>query len=1149
MRTEKLSVRSLSVWLLFVFAAATVRAQSTFSTLVGNVTDPNNAVVAGATVTITNKGTSAVRTATTDDDGNYTAPNLDAGVYQIVIEAQGFRRVNFQSVNLLARETVRLNAQLEVGGAAAETVTITAAAGLTTEVPTIATTKTSRELLELPVPFRASGTTSPILTLTTQPGVQVDNSGNLSLAGSQRYSTSVTIDGISTVSVRSNGPINELFPSVESIAEIRVSQINNNAEFAQSGDITTISKSGTNNFHGGVFLYHQNRALEASNPFAPTDSAGRRIKPFKVSNNFGASAGGPVHIPWLYSGRDRTFFFATYEGARLRQQTTRFYNVPPAAWHTGDMSSFTGLIRDPLKTGLCQTAPANPTPGVNYQEACFPGNQIPANRISEVSRRTLALFYPVPNTGAANANANNLTGLFPAPTDTDQFDVRIDQNLSPGQTIFGRFTYKDRSVSSFESGILPPIGAVGRPEKVWAFTGAYNSIIRSNLLNEFRGGFSGRNVSKDFASDGAAIIQQLGIQGLSANLPESPGVPDIAISGFTTTGIGRGFTTTDRTYQFLDNVTWTKGRHSIKFGADLRRLSTSDLLSFTTGDDFGTFTFDGTVTGTHPFAGFLLGIPDRTQYAVTGPDIDGRVWHHGYFIQDDWKVSPRLTLSFGLRYELHPPFTEKNFNITNFDRPTGNAVVPNEEARRAASPGFVASIGTNKVVTAAEAGVAEVLRTTDYNNFAPRLGFAFRPFNNTKTVIRGGYGIYTISILGSVFYSLTGVHTSDVRAFNNRLDANRVPLFQFPNAFPSGPANVAASGTQDFRTANQQDYADPYNQQWSLTFEQEVGWNTGLRLTYNGQHAVKLSVGPDLNQIPTNTEGFATAFLRRPYPNWNIIFTRDNGGTSNFHGLTAELNRRLAQGLQLTSSYAWSKNLSDAEGSAPGSFGAENGPRSLDYFNRRADYGNVAFTRRHRFLTTFIWEVPVGRGRSFLGAAHPAADAVLGGWQASGIVLFQTGPFLTPTVSGGDPSGTGAARRATQRPDIIGDDEPATGRTAGQWFNRDSFICPGRSPSDPAATRLNCNIAAPIGRYGYASVGSLVGPGTKNFSMALAKKFYFTEQTGLHFEAQFSNIFNHLNLGTPGLNITTTAFGVVNTTQTAEGTGPRVIQLGLRLFF
>ena len=261
------------------------------------------------------------------------------------------------------------------------------------------------------------------------------------------------------------------------------------------------------------------------------------------------------------------------------------------------------------------------------------------------------------------------------------------------------------------------------------------------------------------------------------------------------------------------------------------------------------------------------------------------------------------------------------------------------------------------------------------------------------------------------------------------------------------------------------------------------------------------------------------------------------------------MNRRFSKGLQFTGSYAWSKNLSEAEGSAPTSFGGENGPRLRDRFNLHADYGNVSYTRRHRFLTTFIWELPVGRNRAYLSSTNRAVDAVLGGWQMSGIVLIQTGAFLTPTVSGGDPSGTGAARRTTQRPDQIGDDAPSGERTAGQWFNRAAFICPGRSPSDSADLRFNCNIPAPIGRYGYASVGSLVGPGTKNFSMALAKKFYFTEHTGLHFEASFANIFNHLNLGVPGLNITNTAFGTITSTQTAEGAGPRVVQLGLRLFF
>jgi hypothetical protein len=317
-----------------------------------------------------------------------------------------------------------------------------------------------------------------------------------------------------------------------------------------------------------------------------------------------------------------------------------------------------------------------------------------------------------------------------------------------------------------------------------------------------------------------------------------------------------------------------------------------------------------------------------------------------------------------------------------------------------------------------------------------------------------------------------------------------------------------------------------------LTFEQELGWDTALRLTYNGQHAINLTVSPDLNQIPANTIGFAAANRNRPFPNWNIIFTRDNGGSSKYHGLTTEVNRRFSDGLQFQSSWVWSKNLSNADGAAPGGFGAENGPRLLDRFNLAADSGNVAFTRRHRFLTTFIWEVPVGRGRAFLKSVPGVVDQVLGGWQLSGITLFQTGPFLTPTMSGTDPSGTGASRRSSQRPDLVGNPKPSA-QTAAQWFNRSAYVVPANN----------------IGRFGNASVGTLVGPGTKNFSMALAKKFRFTEEVSLRYEATFSNLFNHTNLGNPGTNVSTSSFGVITSVQSAEGAGPRVIQMGLRLAF
>jgi hypothetical protein len=1088
----------LGAWLI-----QSISAQSTFGTIVGTVTDPNGAVLPAVKVTVINTETNISRTAETNEFGNYEVPNLNPGRYQVTAELAGFKKYVKTGFPLEARTTVRVDVRLEVGEIA-EHVEVTAGAPvITTEAPTIAQTKGERELKELPFTFRASGTTSPISTLVTQPGVQSDNNGRISIAGAQPYMTTVSIDGISTVSVRSNGPIAELFPSTEAIGEIRVSQVNNNAEFAQAGDITTVSKSGTNDLHGNVFWYHQNSALDARNPFSPS-------KPFKIANDFGFQVGGPVR-------RDRTFFFFNYEGQRVRQQTLQTTSVPPAAWRAGDLSSVSAQIRD---------AAGNP----------FPGNRIPADLINPVSKRVLELFYPLPNSGPPTATTNNLKNLYPAPIESNQFDARVDQNITGRQNAFARFTWKNRATENI--GNPPTLGRIRFPERVRALTAAHNFIIRPTLLNELRGGYSTRVIQKLFGLNGAETINRLGIRGLPANLPKGGGVPEIIIPPFIDTGTGRESKTTDRTFQLLDNLTWTKGRHSIKAGFDYRRMRTTDLLSFTTGDDFGDYTFDGTVTGSvigHNFAAFLLGIPDFTRFAITGPDIDGRVNHYGFFAQDEWRATPRLTLSFGLRYEYHPPFTERNFNITNFDRRNGNVIIPNQASDRLTAPGFRASIPNTRILTAAEAGIPERLRVPYKKNVAPRFGFAFRPFNNTKTVVRGGYGIYTVTILGSVFYSLTGVHSSDVREFTNQI-AGGQPLLRFPDPFLGGPGRIPMPGTQDFRTANDIFYRDPYSQQWSLTLEQDIGWNTGVRITYHGQHTIRLTHSPDLNQVPANTLGFAAAREGRPFKDWNIIFSRDNGPWARFHGLTLEANRRFAQGFQMQNSWAWSKNLSNADGPTPGAFAAENGSRARDRFDLAGDVGNVAFTRRHRFLSTFIWEAPVGRGRRYLGSANRAVDAFLGGWQISGIVLFQTGPFLTPTVTGTDPSGTGASRRTGQRPDRIGNGNlPSDRRTISGWWDRSAFAPPPNN----------------IGRFGNAGVGILVGPGTRNFSMALAKQFRFTEQTALRLEAAFANLFNHFNPGVPGTNVASSAFGVITSTQPSgvDGAGPRVIQIALRFSF
>ena len=409
-------------------------AQSTFGEFVGTVRDPSQALIAGCTVTVKNLGTSATRTAITDSTGSYTVVNLEPGDYEITMEAAGFQRLTRRNVQLLSRQTVRVDGAMTLSSQAQTVeVAVQAEAPINTEVSNIAETKLGRELIDLPIALgsRAQGSTSAFSTLTTQPGVEIDNNGNISIAGSNLDMLSMSIDGISTMSPRNSAPIAELFPSFDGIAEIRVSEINNTAEFGGISDVTTISKGGTNQYHGAIFENHQNSAFAARNTFSST-------VPKLIMNDFGASFGGPISIPKLYSGKDRTFFFMDYEGLRLPRQSVLVESVPSVPLRNGDLSAYATQIKA-----------ADGTP--------FPGNQIPVPRINSVSAGVLKYLFPLPNAGAPNAISNNFVQNFGVPIVSNQGDMRLDQNISSKQAAFARFTYKRHADSAYRATPAPPL--------------------------------------------------------------------------------------------------------------------------------------------------------------------------------------------------------------------------------------------------------------------------------------------------------------------------------------------------------------------------------------------------------------------------------------------------------------------------------------------------------------------------------------------------------------------------------------------------------------------------------------------------------------------------------------------------------------------
>jgi hypothetical protein len=544
-------------------------------------------------------------------------------------------------------------------------------------------------------------------------------------------------------------------------------------------------------------------------------------------------------------------------------------------------------------------------------------------------------------------------------------------------------------------------------------------------------------------------------------------------------------------------------------------------------------------------------------------DNDGSAQHYALFAQDSFQAGRNLTLEYGLRWEYHPAYEDASGNIGNFDPSvarSGRVIYPTGKENLLA-PGYLASFnacpGPNAngapctpVLSAEEAGLPESLRRVGYR-IMPRLGFAYRPFGDDKTVVRGGIGGYNGATLGSVYYSLTGTLQSDVRQFTN-LDAQGRSLFQWPRVQTGGSGiQTTEFGTSYFGTANDINWKEPYSVQWNLSVDRYIGANTSVRLTYIGMRTTQLVWAPNLNQM-TNSTQFAVLrpLSDRPFPNWGIVNTRSIGATANYNAFQTEINRRFSRGLAFTTTYTLAKNLADNGGPNSGGFPGETaGGRATDLYNRQAEYGNDYATRRHRSISTVAFELPFGQGQRFLSSASNAVSNLVGGWQVSAILLMQSGPHLTPYISGIDPSGSGSGLSRNQHPDRIGDgsiDNP----TRDKWFDTSAFACPGLQVATPCRIGVNPGTdAAPIGRYGNAGVGIITGPGTFNLSLGVTKSVTLPRNVRVEGGISFTNVLNTLNLADPNLNVTSRDFGRITSARSSELGGSRTGQVSLRVRF
>jgi len=972
--------------LLALLLPAAARAQSTYGTIVGAVTDPTGAVIVGGSVTVTNTDTNISKTVVTRGDGNYEATHLLPGTYRVRAETAGFKTARREGVIVESRATVRVDFKLEVGATTAEIQVVAATPVIESETAQLADARTAWQLNELPL----LGTGDTFSSLFTLPGVQSNSINTYSFNGSRAAQYEFLIDGIA--SPRGDTALGGTHDTLEMVSEVRLHSGSNSAEFQSPGAISIVTKSGKNALHGSLIYYHSNSALNARDFFTP-------VKSKTKSHDFGLTLGGPGWVPKLYDGRNRTFFMVSYWGNRIPGMHELNATVPTGAMRRGDFSA-SPAITDP-DTG-----------------APFGGNQVPARRFNAVATRVQERFFPAPNFGDPQTLvSNNYRTLLARRSQQEQLEGRIDRKITDKNMFYVRYAWKGTVQEPAES--LPTIGVRNGYRRGSSFVVSDTHTFGASLVNEARFGFQHSPNQVLGPLDGMTVVRDLGVQGIQrgANYRGMPSflfnnlVTNVTISVNNTVDL---YTSTT----FTDVATLIRGKHTVRAGLDLRRQGYEgvDLP----GQYFGQFNFNGLFTG-NAYADFLLGLPQTSTRATYRGDPLLRQTSQYLFVEDAWRPTQRITLTLGARYEYQYDSVDKQGLMYNLDQRNMSLVVPDRTfGSGQINPLLPSAI---QIVKASAAGYPQNLRLADKNNIIPRLGIAYRP--SGRMVVRAGYGIY----IDDFGLSITPPYKSPLYGFSETFQNTdrRQPTYVLPNPF-GGVGSIGTISAGGYKV----DMANPYIQQWNLTVERQIG-DIGARLSYVGTKGTGLGYTRDLNIPAPSTTPFNNN--RRPFPQYRAVTFSDNGGNSIYHALQAEAERRFARGLYFQASWTWSNLLSDAADS-----GADLGPTIENPFDRRRERGREAYSVRHRVSGAVIYQVPVGRGRRFLASLPAVANHAIGGWSVSGLFYFETGRYFTPSFSGVDISGTGATGG---RPDRIANGNlPPEQRRVTRWFDPAAFVVP-----------------------------------------------------------------------------------------------------------
>jgi hypothetical protein len=1111
--------RSLEFLFTIVLMTALGWAQAPTGAITGTVVDPTGALVAGVTVTVTNPNTNTQRVVKTNSSGIYDVPALMPGTYNLKAEMSGFTTQVRSDIELQVAQVARIDVTLQLGNVSEVVQVAGGAPVLQTETTDIGTVVENRRIEDLPLNGRNYlQLTSLIPGATTNgpPAAQGQgrmggsrNDFTLNVAGQRLSYNHYTLDGVENTDPNFNTYL--LLPSLDALQEFKVESGQFQAEYGRGiSQVNVTTKSGTNEIHGSAFEFLRNADLDAKNYF---DNKTKPIPPFK-RNQFGATAGGPVIIPKVLNGKDKLFFFFDYEGLRERKALTQTATVPSALWRAGDFSTSTTTIYDPMTRVL------NASGQLTSLQA-FAGNMVPASRIAPTSATILQQFEPLPNINP-NVVANNFLNTEGRPTNSNQENARFDYVESPNSTWMFRYghTGELRSLPTNIPNMANNIDVQGHQGMV-----RNTRVLGPTKVNESAFSISRLESGNVAARAGSEnVVAALNIPGVSRDFPLYWGVPNITINGLSGPGEASDtpFINWDTIIQGSDNFSWTKGKHSLKMGGEVWRIRYNQLGGVVPR---GRFTFSGQFSNNplisnaaneaNAMSDFLLGFMSASEGQVGAPIANYRTNYYGLYFQDNWKISSRLTMNWGLRWENQPPYYDKNDTIVNIDFRWDNSLFPTYVRTGTGDPlaGHPAFPLPPSIPYVRDGRFGRRAFRTDNRNWAPRLGVAYQV--NSKTVIRSGFGIYYVRDIGNSVFDVVRNAPFTIRRSES---ANTlVPNLNWQQDFTQ-------LGIPSFILATQFEEATPYVAQWSFGVQRQLSRDASLEVDYLG------SVGRHLQRLQlynTAPPGPGNINARRPFPIFNGNFQLMNGpGKSNYNSLQARLQQRFNHGFTVLSSFSYSKSIDDTSGVRTSSGVGELLTPSNNY-NLKAERARSAFDFTRRWTTSLLYELPFGKGKKFLGNASRAADSLIGGWQIGTIYTMQDG-FPLSAFCG---SGSIQNNDSGCYPDNVGIN-PNLDRSQQDprhFFNLSAFV--NRLPGDPQF------------RYGNSGRNTVIGPGIIDWDFSAMKKFRFTERSNLEFRAEFFNIPNHPIFANPGLSVGTLSYGVVGGTVVES----RQIQFALRL--